>query len=85
MYGFSRRGKVLESQAFVQSADRLGRPRGAARALSPAQGADGGSPQLTTWRPGTVLARWGVSPIVCDSGGGCTTAPASMHLRVIRP
>ena len=85
LYGFVREGKALERQAFVQSADSHGRPQGRARALSPASKSSAAPPLLTAARRGTVLARWFVAPIVCDSGGGCTTGAGSLHLRLIRP
>lgn len=85
LYGFVREGKALERQAFVQSADSHGRPEGPARALSPDSNSSAAQPLLTAGRRGTVLARWFVAPIVCDSGGGCTTGSGNLHLRLIRP
>jgi hypothetical protein len=89
LYGFSRRGKELESQAFVQRADAAGRPQRPARPLSPSAGFSSGSPLLTTARGGNVLARWGETPVVCaagDYGEYCEYGTSStLHLRLIRP
>ena len=89
VYGFSRRAKALESQAFVQAADGAGRPQGPVRALSPAAGMSSGSPLVTTARGGNVLVRWGETPLVCADGPygeycGYDTSTA-LHLRVLRP
>jgi len=89
LYGFSRRGKELESQAFVQGANGAGRPQGPARPLSPAGGTSSGSPLLTTARGGNVLARWGETPVVCAAGEygeycGYGTS-STLHLRLVRP
>jgi hypothetical protein len=89
VYGFSRAGNVLESQAFVQAADGAGRPQGPVRALSPAAGVSSGSPLVTTARGGNVLARWGETPVVCADGPYgeyCGyDASSALHLRVMRP
>jgi hypothetical protein len=89
VYGFSRAGNVLESQAFVQVADGAGRPQGPVRALSPAAGVSSGSPLVTTARGGNVLARWGETPVVCADGPYgeyCGYgASSALHLRVMRP
>jgi hypothetical protein len=90
LYGFSRRGEGLESQAFVQSADSRGRPNTPVRPLSPTSGVNSGSPLLMTTRGGGVLVRWGETPIVCTAGSygedSCTLPETgALHLRVMRP
>ncbi len=90
LYGFSRRGEGLESQALVQTADSRGRPNAPARPLSPASGVNSGSPLLMTTRGGGMLVRWSETPVVCTAGSygedSCTLSQTGdLHLRVMRP